>query len=83
MDKMDKYFGSVASLMSNLLRVCVENSLADFLTFMEEYLDGNNYEGTYEIFKGLALPTKILPITIYLVNIFQILYQYMHAKHLQ
>lgn len=68
MDKMDHFFGCVASLMSNLLRSCVQNSISDLIDLMEEYLDGNTYEGTYNIFRGLALPEKIHPVKFFMVS---------------
>ncbi len=54
--------------MSNLLRSCVEESLEDLLTLLEEYLDGNMYDEEYSIFAGLALPQKIQPVKIFLVS---------------
>lgn len=68
LDKMDQFFASVASLMSILVRSCIETSLQDLLSFVEDYLAGNAYEGTYDVFKGLGLPNKVLPITVYLVS---------------
>ncbi|KAK7495478.1 hypothetical protein BaRGS_00013176, partial [Batillaria attramentaria] len=59
MDRMDHFFGSVASLMSNLLRQCVGNSIMDLVHLVEEYYQGNAYEGVYSIMAGLALPTDI------------------------
>ncbi|XP_065937642.1 dynein axonemal heavy chain 3 isoform X7 [Magallana gigas] len=59
MKKMDKFFNSIASLMSNLLRSCVINSMYDLVDLIEEYSEGNSYQGEYTLFKGLALPTKI------------------------
>ena len=75
MDRMDRFFDSVASLMSNLLRSCIENSLADLLELMETYLDGNEYEGAYDPFArfeeriNLATPQLIHPVTIFLVSV--------------
>ncbi|XP_067685210.1 dynein axonemal heavy chain 3-like [Haliotis asinina] len=66
MEKMDHFFGSVASLMSNLLRSCVANSISDLVDLVEEYADGNIYDGVYSIFKGLALPQKIHPVTFFM-----------------
>ena len=74
MDKMDRFFESVASLMSTLLRSCIENSLADLVDLMETYLDGNQYEGMYDPFArfdartDLATPQLIHPVTIFLVS---------------
>lgn len=62
---MDHFFDSTASLMSRLLRHIVENTILDFVSFMEDYKDGNNYTGTYDIFKGLALPHLALPIKVF------------------
>ena len=73
---MDRFFESVASLMSNLLRSCVENSLADLLELMETYLDGNQYDSLYNPFAtnseervSLATPQLIHPVTIFLVSV--------------
>ena len=65
---MEKYFESVGMLMSNLVRTCVENSVEELVTLVENYPEGNSYEGLYDIYKGLALPTKIHPIKIYMVS---------------
>lgn len=69
LDYMDRFFSSIASLMSNLLRTCVQDSLSDLLTLIECYMDGNDYSGQYNIMTGLGLPTKIHMLKIYLVNI--------------
>ena len=68
MDRMDHFFASVASLMSNLLRGCVENSIYDLLDLLEEYSDGNMYNGEYTIFCDLALPRLKHPLKIFLVG---------------
>ncbi|XP_055958183.1 dynein axonemal heavy chain 3 [Patella vulgata] len=68
MDKMDHFFGSVASLMSNLLRQCVKNSIYDLVDLVEEYCHGNSYDGVYDIFTGMALPTMIHPVTIFMLE---------------
>jgi dynein heavy chain len=65
--KMDKFFNSIASLMSNLLRSCVINSIYDLVDLIEEYDDGNSYVGEYKLFGGLALPTKIHIVHFFLV----------------
>ena len=67
MDRMDHFFNSVASLMSNLLRSCVENSIMDLVALLEEYHEGNEYSGEYSIFKDLGLPSKIHPVTLFMV----------------
>ncbi|ESO88893.1 hypothetical protein LOTGIDRAFT_125424 [Lottia gigantea] len=68
MDKMDHFFGSVASLMSVLLRQCVKNSIYDLVDIIEKYYEGNRYEESYDIFSGLALPTLIHPVTIFMLE---------------
>ena len=68
MERMDHFFGSVASLMSNLLRSCVENSMYDLVYLLEEYSEGNAYDGTYDILAGLALPELINPVILFLVS---------------
>ena len=64
---MDHFFGSVATLMSTLLRSCLESSLENFAKLFEEYIAGNQYSGSYNA-SGLALPTKPHPIVIFLVS---------------
>jgi hypothetical protein len=44
--------------MSNLLRSCVTNSIYDLVDLVEEYIQGNRYDGAYNIMKGLGLPFK-------------------------
>lgn len=68
MKKMDKFFNSIASLMSNLLRSCVINSIYDLVDLIEEYSEGNSYQGEYTLFKGLALPTKIHIVHFFMVS---------------
>ncbi|KAK7101862.1 hypothetical protein V1264_020178 [Littorina saxatilis] len=55
-EKMDRFFGSIASLMSNLLRRCVRASIKDLVHLVEEYYQGNAYEGQYNIMAGMGLP---------------------------
>ena len=69
LDKMDHFFESLASLMSNLLRSTVENSITDMLDLLEEYHEGNEYTGTYDVMvTSLAHPQKIHPVKFFLVN---------------
>jgi dynein heavy chain len=68
MDKMDHFFESVASLMSNLLRGLIENSIFDVVHLLEEYSGGNSYEGEYSLFGPLATPSKIHLVTLFLVR---------------
>ncbi|XP_059151071.1 dynein axonemal heavy chain 3-like [Physella acuta] len=63
---MDHFFNCVASLMSGLLRKCVETSLQDLVDLVECYHDGNLYEGDYSIMDGLGLSYVIHPVTIFL-----------------
>ncbi|XP_053376707.1 dynein axonemal heavy chain 3-like [Mercenaria mercenaria] len=65
-EKMDHFFNSIAMLMSNLLRYTVCNSIKDLLDLVEDYHEGNSYEDDYSIFKGLALPQKLHPVTIFM-----------------
>lgn len=65
---MDHFFNSAASLMSNLLRTTVKKSIYDLVELLEEYHEGNDYEGNYNIMDGLGLPIKFHPITIYMVR---------------
>lgn len=68
MNKMDHFFNSVASLMSNLLRKCVKNSIYDLVRLLEEYADGNAYIGEYHIFSRLALPDMTHLVTVFMVS---------------
>ena len=43
----EHYFNCASSLMAKQLREAVENSLANFLTFLRRYLDGNSYNGEF------------------------------------
>ena len=66
---MDHFFESLASLMSNLVRSTVENSIADMLDLLEEYFEGNAYTDTYDVFTTkLAHPQKIHPVKFFLVR---------------
>ena len=62
---MDKYFSSVASLISMLMRHVVENSIKDLTKLFKLYLNGNKYEPPYTFFEGLALPHLVIPFTFY------------------
>jgi hypothetical protein len=37
---------------------CVTNSIYDLVDLVEEYIQGNRYDGAYNIMKGLGLPFK-------------------------
>ncbi|XP_043569115.1 dynein axonemal heavy chain 3-like [Chiloscyllium plagiosum] len=64
MVKMDHFFGSVATLTSNLLRSIVEGSLQELVQIFEVYQQGNSYEGDYPT-DSLGLPVKPHPIIIF------------------
>jgi hypothetical protein len=64
---MDHFFGSISSLMSRLLRYIVENTVIDLVEFIENYSNGNRYEGIYDILSGLALPHLVIPIRVFFV----------------
>ena len=72
MDRMDHFFNSIASLMSNLLRSCVQNSIMDLVDLLEEYKNGNDYSGEYNVFRGLGLPSMVHPVTLFMVGIFSV-----------
>ena len=46
----------------------MESSIADMLDLLEEYWEGNQYEEDYHIFRGLALPQKVHPMTFFMVS---------------
>lgn len=69
MNKLDHFFGSVASLMSILLRRCVQASIEDLVSFVEEYDSGNAYDGTYTMTSSLALPSRGHPVSLFLVSV--------------
>ena len=63
---MDRFFATIAALMSHLMRSLVEATLDDLSSFLTQYTDGNRYEGVYNFFSGeLALPVKQLPFVFY------------------
>ena len=64
--KMNRFFNSVATLMSNLLRRIVEDTIVDIVALFEEYMGGNMYEGEYLMIGPLGLPTKIHIIRFFL-----------------
>ena len=68
-EKMDRFFESVSSLMSNLLRSCVTNSIYDLVDLVEEYIQGNRYDGAYNIMRGLGLPFKTHVVHFFMVSI--------------
>ncbi|XP_064633532.1 dynein axonemal heavy chain 3-like isoform X2 [Lineus longissimus] len=72
MTKMDHYFNSVASLMSVLLRSCVRNSIYDLVDLLEEYSEGNEYQGDYNIMDGLGLPKKLHPLRFFMFSKMQL-----------
>lgn len=59
---MDRFFASVACLMSNNLRSTVYASIKDFLTFIETYKQGNDYEGEFE--RCLPVLPQLLVLTV-------------------
>ncbi|XP_062929153.1 dynein axonemal heavy chain 3-like [Mobula hypostoma] len=63
--KMDHFFASIATLMSNLLRSIVEATLMELVHLFEQYGGGNRYEGEYPA-DSLGLPVKPHPITIFM-----------------
>eukprot|EP00062_Callorhinchus_milii_P022724 gi/632980863/ref/XP_007907272.1/ PREDICTED: dynein heavy chain 3, axonemal-like [Callorhinchus milii] len=65
MKKMDGFFASVATLMSNLLRSLVEESLLTLVRLFEEYRKGNKYEGKYPD-ATLGLPVKPHILTVFM-----------------
>ncbi|KAK3779700.1 hypothetical protein RRG08_013655 [Elysia crispata] len=65
-NKMEHFFNSVASLMSGLLRRAVERSITDLVDLVEIYLQGNDYNSSYNILSGLALPTLVHPVTFFM-----------------
>lgn len=65
---MDHFFSSVASLMSCLLRQCVDNSIQDIVALVESYGAGNDYQGVYNVMDGLGLPQLQHLVIVFLVS---------------
>ncbi|XP_038073730.1 dynein heavy chain 3, axonemal-like isoform X4 [Patiria miniata] len=65
MDHMDHFFSSVATLMSVCLRDGVKKSVFDLCEWLEQYSDGNNYEGEYKQ-TSLRLPVLPQPFTVFM-----------------
>ena len=55
--------------MSGLLRRTVERSITDLVDLVQIYFEGNDYDGDYDIMKGLALPQIIHPVTFFMVRV--------------
>jgi hypothetical protein len=53
--------------MSNIMRSLIEDTLNELMAFLDQYRDGNDYEGVYDIYKGLALPHLLVPFRLYLM----------------
>lgn len=71
---MDNFFNSLATLMSNLVRSCVNKSISDLVEWVELYKEGSAYSGDYFVSdQWLAVRTQ--PIKIFMVS----LYTYWHA----
>ncbi|MEE6480199.1 hypothetical protein FKM82_012486 [Ascaphus truei] len=68
--KMDHFFCSLATLMSNLLRNIVEASLSDLVKMIETYSKGNRYEGNYPS-DNLWRPVKAPLILIFMNPFFK------------
>ena len=60
---MDLFFGTVASLLSLLMRSLIENTLNDLVKFLNNYKEGNAYTDNYE---NIGFPHLVLPFTCYL-----------------
>ncbi|WP_419623575.1 hypothetical protein [Thiolapillus sp.] len=54
--------------MSNLLRRCVRASIMDLVHLVEEYWEGNAYDGCYNIMAGMALPSVQHPVHFFMVR---------------
>lgn len=65
---MEKFFSTVASLMSLLIRSLIEATLNDLIEFVSKYTKGNHYSGVYDYFDGLALPIKQLAFVFYFLS---------------
>ena len=52
----EHFFNTAASLMARQLRETVENSLADFVSFLEQFQEGNDYQGEFEDLMFVSQP---------------------------
>lgn len=67
MEEMDHFFNSVATLMSNLARSCVERTIQDLVEWVELYDGGSAYSGDYfQSDQWLAIRPQ--PIQIFMVS---------------
>ncbi|XP_071815449.1 dynein axonemal heavy chain 3-like isoform X3 [Apostichopus japonicus] len=67
MEEMDHFFNSVATLMSNLARSCVERTIQDLVEWVELYEGGSAYSGDYfQSDQWLAIRPQ--PIQIFMVE---------------
>ncbi|KAK1169287.1 dynein heavy chain 7, axonemal-like, partial [Acipenser oxyrinchus oxyrinchus] len=67
MRKMAHFFGSIATLMSVMLRVVVAESLQELVSWLEGYGRGNEYQGGYP-HHSLGLPIKPHAIIMFMVS---------------
>ncbi|XP_041110137.1 dynein heavy chain 3, axonemal-like isoform X2 [Polyodon spathula] len=65
MRKMAHFFGSVATLMSVMLRMVVTESLQELVSWLEGYSRGNEYQGGYP-HHSLGLPIKPHAIVMFM-----------------
>ncbi|KAJ8047551.1 Dynein heavy chain 3, axonemal [Holothuria leucospilota] len=66
-EQMDHFFNSLATLMSNLVRSCVDKSVSDLVEWVELYKEGSAYSGDYFVSdQWLAVRTQ--PIKIFMVE---------------
>lgn len=59
---MDRFFSSVACLMSNNLRSAVYSSLDDLVHFLETYKHGNDYDGDF--LRSLPVLPQLLILSV-------------------
>lgn len=72
---MDRFFASVACLMSNNLRSAVYSSLKDLVNFLETYKHGNDYDG--EFVRSLPVLPQLLILSVVSIIHFIILFPYL------
>ena len=60
----EHFFNCACSLMARQLRETVENSLADFLSFLQLYKGGNDYQGDFQDLLFVFQPVSLVVFSL-------------------
>ena len=63
----EHFFNCACSLMARQLRETVENSLADFVSFLSLYKEGNDYQEDFNDIKFVKQPVSKLLVSRFVI----------------